>query len=405
MNTRATAAAILLRIREHGAYSNVLLPRATRELSDRNRSFVYRLVIDSLRQQRTVDDLIEATTSRPLSELDPEVAAVLQIAVAELLSEEPDAVYATVNESVEAVRQLGLGRAAGMVNGVLRRMTRAGLPELPADRARTYSVPEWVLGQITQDHGRVFAGELLAGLRAPAPGVGIRVARSSAAPEGAVAIDGIEGAFRVGRAPEPSPDVVVMDGASVAVAQAVAAQPKEHILDMAAAPGGKTIAMWDDAGGIASVVAMDSHLRRLLSARRRLDDHAVNPAWIVADGTRAPFADESFDAVLLDAPCTGLGTLRRRPEIAMRLKAKAAASLAETQRAMLGEAWRLIRAGGRIIYSVCTVFAAETIDVVAPYPRSAPSELPGLEWGGGLLLAPHLTDTDGMFISVIRKGH
>ena len=405
MNTRAMAAAILLRIREHGAYSNVILPRATRDLSDRDRSFVYRLVIDSLRQQRTVDELIAAATSRQLSELDPEVGAVLQIAVAELLSDEPDAVYATVNESVEAVRQLGFGRAAGLVNGVLRRLTRTGLPELPADRARSYSVPEWVLGRITQDHGRAMAADLLTGLRTPAPGVGIRVARGIDPPEGAVAIDGIDGAYRVSRAPEPSPDLLVMDGASVAVARAVAARPGERILDMAAAPGGKTIALRDDAGGEASVVAMDAHMRRLLSARRRLGDHGVDLAWVVADGMRAPFADESFDAILLDAPCTGLGTLRRRPEIAMRLKAKAAAAMAETQRAMLSEAWRLIRSGGRIIYSVCTVFAAETIDVVAPYERAAPAGLPGLEWGGGLLLAPHLTGTDGMFVSVIRKGH
>jgi transcription termination factor NusB len=128
VNTRAMAAAILLRIRDHGAYSNVILPRATRELSDRDRSFVYRLVTDALRQQRTADALIAAATNRPVSELDPEVSAVLEVAVAELLGDDPDAVYATVNESVEAVRDLGFGRATGLVNGVLRRMTRDGLP-------------------------------------------------------------------------------------------------------------------------------------------------------------------------------------------------------------------------------------------------------------------------------------
>jgi 16S rRNA (cytosine967-C5)-methyltransferase len=397
------AAAILLRIRDHGAYSNVILPRATRELSDRDRSFVYRLVTDALRHQRTADALIAAATSRPVSELDPEVSAVLEVAVAELLGDDPDAVYATVNESVEAVRDLGFGRATGLVNGVLRRMTRDGLPALPADRARGYSVPEWVLGRITQDHGRTLAGELFTGLRAPTPGVGIRVVRGAEPPEGATAVDEIAGAYRLDRTPKPSQDLVVMDGASVAVARAVGAQPGECILDMAAAPGGKTIAMWDEARGGASLVAMDSHQRRLASARNRLIGYDVSPWWVVGDGTRAPFAAESFDAILLDAPCTGLGTLRRRPEIAMRLKVGALESLAAQQRTMLREAWRLVRPGGRIVYSVCTLFAAETVDVVGDYEATAPTGLPGLEWGGGLLLAPHLTGTDGMFVSLIRK--
>jgi len=403
VNTRAMAAAILLRIRDHGAYSNVLLPRATHGLSDRDRSFVYRLVTDALRQQRTSDALIAAATNRSVSELDPEVSAVLQVAVAELLGDDPDAAYATVNESVEAVRDLGFGRAAGLVNGVLRRMTRDGLPELPANRARSLSVPEWVLGRITQDHGRALAGALLAGLRASAPGVGIRVARRSEPPAGAIAVDGIEGAYRLDRAPERSRNLVIMDGASVAVARAVAARAGERILDMAAAPGGKTIALWDEAEGRASLVAMDSHQRRLAGARDRLVDYGANPWWVVGDGTRAPFPGESFDAILLDAPCTGLGTLRRRPEIAMRLKVKALENLAAQQRDMLREAWRLVRPGGRVVYSVCTLFAAETVEVVGDYGAAAPPGLPGLAWGGGLLLAPHLTGTDGMFVSVIRK--
>jgi 16S rRNA (cytosine967-C5)-methyltransferase len=194
-----------------------------------------------------------------------------------------------------------------------------------------------------------------------------------------------------------------MDGASVAVARAVGAQAGERILDMAAAPGNKTIAMWDEAGGGVSLVAMDSHQRRLVSARNRLIGYEVSPWWVVGDGTRAPFSAESFDAILLDAPCTGLGTLRRRPEIAMRLKVKALEGLAAQQRTMLREAWRLVRSGGRIVYSVCTLFAAETVDVVGDYAATAPTGLPGLEWGGGLLLAPHLTGTDGMFVSLIRK--
>ncbi|MDJ0953421.1 MAG: transcription antitermination factor NusB [Acidimicrobiia bacterium] len=397
------AAAVLLRVRDHGAYSNVLLPRATAELSASDQAFVYRLVTDALRNIRTIDAVIERTADRSLATLDPEVGVVLQVAVGELLMDRKDAVHATVNESVEACKQLGAGRAAGLVNGVLRTLTREGLPELPGDRARELSVPEWVLGKVTQDHGRGVAGELLRGLRKPPPGIGIRVRPGAAVPEGAEPVAGINGAYRVGHLGTAGTDVIVSDAASTAVAQAVAAGPAELILDMAAAPGGKTVGLWDHSSGKAQIVAMDAHQRRLRSARRRLAELGVEPHWVDGDAMQAPFADATFDAVLLDAPCTGLGTLRRRPEIAMRLKAKALEKLAARQRAMLAEAWRVAKPGGRIVYSVCTIFAAETVDVVAGYPAAPPQGIPGMEWGKGVLLAPHLTDTDGMFIAAVER--
>ena len=403
MNTRAMAAAILLRIRDHGAYSNVLLPQATRELSRPNQSFVFSLVMGSLRRMRAIDATIEAASGRAIDDLDPEVSAILEIAVGEMLNDDQNTAYATVNESVEAIKQLGFGRAAGLVNGVLRNLSRNGMPTLPGDKAQEFSVPEWVLGRITHDHGRRAARELLAGLRLPAPGVGIRVRPGGVVPVDAEPIVGISGAYRVARLPEERDGVIVGDGASSAVAQAVAVRAGEHILDMAAAPGGKTSSLWDQGEGSGVVVAMDNHGRRLESARARLAREGIDPVWVQADGTHAPFVDGVFDAVLLDAPCTGLGTLRRRPEIAMRLKTASVETLAAIQRELLAEAWRVTRPGGRIIYSVCTIFAAETIDIVADYPASPPEGLPGIQWGKGLLLAPHITETDGMFVTAIQR--
>jgi 16S rRNA (cytosine967-C5)-methyltransferase len=381
----------------------VILPQATKDLRRPDRAFVYRLVTGALRQMRTIDAVIAATTERQLDELDPEVLAVLEVAVGEMLTDDQDTFYATVNESVEAAKQLGRGRASGLVNGVLRRLGREGTPDLPGDKARSFSVPEWVLGRITADHGKQMAGDLLEGLRTPAPRTAIRVRPDGVVPDGADPILGIDHAYKVTSLPEDLTGIVVADGASSAVAQTVAARSGEHVLDMAAAPGGKTMSLWDQAGGNLSLVAMDNHKRRLASARARLDKSRVSPWWIVGDGTETPFGQASFDAVLLDAPCTGLGTLRRRPEIAMRLQTKGLDALADRQRLMLEEAWRITRPGGRIVYSVCTVFAAETVDVVAKYPAHAPGGLPGATWGSGLLLAPHLTGTDGMFIAVIDR--
>jgi 16S rRNA (cytosine967-C5)-methyltransferase len=199
-------------------------------------------------------------------------------------------------------------------------------------------------------------------------------------------------------------ELAVTDPASTAVVLALSPQPGERILDLAAAPGGKTMHLVDLAGAGSAVVALDRHRRRLDSARRRLAAAGVSPLWVCGDGRTAPLQTGSFDAVLVDAPCTGLGTLRRRPEIAMRLEAGAPARLASVQRAMLAEAWRLTRPGGRIVYSVCTVFAEETTRIVDEYPAARPRGLPGRPWGRGLLLAPHVTGTDGMFISDISRS-
>jgi len=403
VNTRAMAAEILLRITDHGAYSNVLLPKATGGLRRGDRAFVYSLVMGALRRLRTIDAIVAEVTGRTPEQLDAEVRGVLEVAIGELMEAEAEAVYATVNESVEAVKQLGAPRASGLVNGALRTLVRDGMPELAGDKARELSVPEWVLGKLTADHGRPAARSLLGGLRLGAPAIGIRVRPGAQPPVGATPVPGIPGAYTVSRLPDDLTGLVVSDPSSTAVAHALAARVGERVLDMTAAPGGKTSALWDATAGRIALVACDRHPRRLRSARARLDGLGVLPQWVVGDGVHAPFGDELFDAVLLDAPCTGLGTLRRRPEIAMRLKPATLDTLADQQQALLREAWRVTRPGGRIVYSVCTMFAAETVAVVDDYPAEAPTGVPGEHWGKGVLLAPHLTDTDGMFVSVIRR--
>ncbi len=122
---------------------------------------------------------------------------------------------------------------------------------------------------------------------------------------------------------------------------------------------------------------------------------------MLADGRAAPFASDTFEAVLLDAPCTGLGTLRRRPEIKLRVNSADVERLAAIQRKMLAEAIRITRPGGTVVYSVCTVTPAETVDQVADLPARPPEIMLGTDWGNGRLLAPHLSGTDGMFISCI----
>ena len=405
MNTRAVAARVLLRITDEGAFSNVLLPHATADLSQLDRGFVYRLVTDALRNVRGVDLIVEQVAERPIAGLDAEVRSVLRIAVAEMVtgSEADSHAHATVNESVEAVKQLGSARAASFVNAVLRRLSRSGIPAVDDSPAVSLSVPDWLFDVVGADHGEDGARELLEGLREAGPATPVRVRPGFQPPRRARPVPGITGAFAIDGAVNPGPGISLSDAASTAVGLALGPHSGELVLDMAAAPGGKTLHLWDLAGGEVRLIALDRHRRRLRNARRRLSAASATPTWIYGDGARAPFADGAFDAVLLDAPCTGLGTLRRRPEIAMRLTAGSPKRLAAQQSAMLAEAWRLTRPGGRIVYSVCTVFAEETVDVVEGYPAAAPEGLPGRRWGRGLLLTPHLTGTDGMFISRIER--
>jgi 16S rRNA (cytosine967-C5)-methyltransferase len=335
--------------------------------------------------------------------LDGEVLATLRIAVAELASDANDQVHATVNESVEAVRELGKPRAAGFVNAVLRRLSREGLPEDGDSPAVALAVPDWLYDAVLAAHGYEETQLLLAGLRQPGPATPIRVRPGGRPPQDANPVPGIEGAYYADGPVQTGHRFTYSDAASTAVGLALRSQPGERVLDVASAPGGKTLHLWDLAGGKAEVVALDRHRRRIRSAQARLADSGATPRWVNGDGRRLPFGDSVFDATLVDAPCTGLGTLRRRPEIAMRLNENSPRTLAAEQKKMLKEAWRVTRTGGRIVYSVCTVFPTETVDIVSDYPASAPIGLPGRKWGNGLLLAPHLTGTDGMFISLIER--
>ena len=176
-----------------------------------------------------------------------------------------------------------------------------------------------------------------------------------------------------------------------------------RVLDVAAAPGGKTAALWDAMRGSGVLVAADVNAARLEMARRRLTRMAIAPHWVVADGTAPPFAPATFDVILLDAPCSGLGTLRRRPEIRHRLEPSDPGRLGGLQKALIEASLPLLVPGGRLVYAVCTVFAEETTDVVAEYDARPPTNLPGRVLGPGVLLAPHTTGTDGMFVSILSR--
>jgi 16S rRNA (cytosine967-C5)-methyltransferase len=235
--------------------------------------------------------------------------------------------------------------------------------------------------------------------------IGVR-RRSGDAP--GTPVRGIEEAFildelGVHREAIANGQLVVSDPSSTAVAAALEPQPGDRILDLAAAPGGKSLHLFDLVRGEGLIVAMDRHERRAAAAQRRIQRLGAGIEWVVGDAKTPPFERSSFDRVLLDAPCTGLGTLRRRPEIRHRVGETSAAKMGRLQRRMIEAALDLVRPGGRLVYSVCTVTSEETTNVVQGKGSRPPAGLPGMDLGWGLLLAPHLTNSDGMFVAVIDR--
>lgn len=386
---RRSAAESLDRIMRSGAYANTLVATTSVDPVD-DHGFYQRLVYTALRFLPAIDRALATSSSRPLDKVDPYALAVMRIATAEMryLSTEP---YAAVNEAVEAVATSRLARARGFVNAALRSVAEqppAGAWEL------IDSYPEPLVNLLGDDLGGAAAEAFLTASNEPAP-TGIR-------------FRGLDGGGFATRYADPEVDDVValessgfvdiIDPASAAVAEAVAARPGDIVVDLAAAPGGKTRALGDAVGATGLVAGSDIHPRRLQRAAQR---HRTPDSirWVVADGTQSPFRDASADRVLVDAPCTGLGTMRRRPEIRYRFSPGAPARYRTVQRQLVEEALRIVRPGGRVVYSVCTVTAAETKGVLEELGFHGPPTPLGIPWGDGTLLGPHIAGTDGMFIA------
>jgi 16S rRNA (cytosine967-C5)-methyltransferase len=358
----------LRRIEADGAYANLVLGPmlATAGLTDMDRRFVTELVYGTTRMRRACDAVIDRFVTSPP---DDATRCVLRLGAYQL-------VFAGVPPHAAVGETVGLApkRTRGFVNAVLRKVSRLSVDEMswPSDGARL-SYPDWMV--------ELFRAEL--------------------GPDDAV--------VALERMNEPPPvtaraDGYVQDESSQWVAAAVAGREGERILDVCAAPGGKATAI---ASGGARVIAADQRLGRTRLVQENAGALELDMPVVAADGTAAPFRPGSFDAVLLDAPCSGLGALRRRADARWRITPTDITELAALQARLLESAAQLVAPGGRLVYSVCTITAAESVDHDTPAGFEVDDTPPTVgQWRPfeqGWRVLPQDADTDAMVLIRYRR--
>jgi 16S rRNA (cytosine967-C5)-methyltransferase len=416
VTARRLAADVLLQVERDGAFASAALSAALArepDLDPRDRALATELVYGVLRWRGILRETIGRQTPRGITKLDPAVRAHLEIAAYQILRMDRIPAAAAVDEAVSGVKRQRGERMGGFANAVLRKVAADPARPDEDERARL-ALPAWLSRALRRDLGAEDARAVaLASLAVPRTFLranvrkttcealaerihserpGARATRWAGAPGALeIAADGDLQAlpsFREGL-------FTVQDAAAQAVAALVRPRPGERILDACAGRGGKTGALVELAGGPVEVDAADDHpgkLERLVSEMARLGHAGVRTVAVdlaVGAGGLAP----PYDAVLVDAPCTGTGVLARRPEIRWRLVRDDAARLAEVQRTILSRAAGLVRPGGRLVYAVCSLLAAEGPQVTASL---------GAEWTmeGEHRWLPHREGTDGFYAVV-----
>lgn len=416
---------------EEGAYADRALAAEAAGLEPRDRALATQLAYGTVQRRRTLDHLAGQLVTRPLEDLEPAVLIAIRIGLFQLLYLDGVADHAAVDESVELAKAQSRG-GAGLVNAVLRRAARdreallgSLSDESVAAAAVMHSVPQWVAELWWSELGPDQARELLRSINRP-PETALRVNSLVAATDRVLA----ELPVPAHLAPE-LPEAVVLDGpfdlqgselwrrgavvaqsrASMLAGRAVAPRAGHAVLDLCAAPGGKTThlaALMADRG---QVVAVERHAGRAEALRRTCRRVRADCVEVrIQDAAEAAF-EERFDRVLVDPPCSGLGTLASRPDRRWRAAAEALDELASLQSRILAAGAAATRPGGALVYSVCTISRRESEDVVesflATHPEWSAHDLGASypQWRAGphLRLLPHRDLTDGFFIARLQR--
>ncbi|MGQ9778626.1 MAG: 16S rRNA (cytosine(967)-C(5))-methyltransferase RsmB [Bacillota bacterium] len=439
---RGAALAALLRVERDGAYANLALATtlARSRLSARDRAFCTDLVYGTLRMRARLDFFLQGLLRRPLSALPPPVRELLRLSLYQLefMPEKPP--YAVVDEAVALAKEAGFPGLRGLVNAVLRRFLRKRSamalpgPEDPlAHLTVTLSHPHWLAERWLARLGPEEAAALAEADNRPAP-VTLRVntlrttreevlrrlqeagvaARSTAlAPEGII----VEPVRPVEELPGfAEGNFFAQDEGAMLAAHALDPRPGERLLDLCAAPGGKTTHLAALAGDRAEIVALDDHRHKVDLIEKNCRRLGVKSVVALQADAREYVSPSPFDGVLLDAPCSGTGTLRRRADLRWRRRPEDLPALVALQRQLLARAAALVRPGGRLVYCTCSLEPEENEEQIrwflGAFPQFRPGDLrrflppPAAASAGEdpwLYLWPHRQGTDGFFFCRLER--
>jgi 16S rRNA (cytosine967-C5)-methyltransferase len=419
---------VIRRVSEEGGYSNLTLAAefARSRLSARDRALAAELAYGTIRARLLIDPVVGAAVNRPLDRIDPEALAILHLGTYQLrFTRIPP--HAAVSETVA----LAGPRHRGFVNAVLRTIAAGAPPEGiepdPKDAAAVAAatgLSPWAVSEIQR---LLPAQEVLPAARALAApaSLSLRTNRCATTPERLLAA--LSGAGIEAMPAPHHPDVIrvasvgpsilpgfregwfaVQDEASVLVVTALGLRPGERVLDACAGPGGKASHMACLVHPDGWTVGAEVSPQRAGLVREAAARLGVRITVMIEDARRPALAPGSFDAVLVDAPCSGLGAARRRPELLWRPTRDRLAGLARLQVAILVGVAELVRPGGRLVYSVCTYPRAETDAAIRAFrskrPEFEPLVVPGPDGAAPVhRLWPHRHGTDAMFYAAFRR--
>jgi 16S rRNA (cytosine967-C5)-methyltransferase len=396
---REAAYQALLRVEQGEAFTNLALQQALRAsgLAERDRALCTEIVYGTIQRRRSLDALLRPQLRRPPEDLDTEVLTILRMTVYQLAYLNRVPAYAALNEAVELCKKVK-PHASGFVNGVLRQFSRVA--ESAAERLERmareesdaaaalgvrHSYPDWLVSRLMKRFGHDRTEALLRACNEKAP-MSVRVNRLRTDVESlraALAKQGIEaepsplyqwglrliqGVDAEAWAPYREGKVTVQDEGAMLIAPLLQVRPGNRVLDLCAAPGGKTTHIAEEMRDQGRIDAVDIHPHKLGLLRKAAVRLGLRSIWtVLADGrelVNRPDFRASFDAVLLDAPCSGLGVLRHRPDIRWRRTEGDVRQLADLQRQLLRAAAQLVRPGGTVVYATCTLLPEENEQVV-----------------------------------------
>lgn len=444
-NTREIVLSILNEISEGGIYSHMAIRGALDRfgyLPKRDRAFITRVCEGTVERMIELDYIINRYSTIPAEKMKPVIRDILRSAVYQIrfMDNVPDA--AAVNEAVKLTQQKGFYNLKGFVNGVLRSVIRGGdqieYPDVKTDPVGYYSVkysmPQWLVRQFMEEYGPIVTRTILAALLEERPmtvrlktdrisqttildslkSQGVKVRRAPYVPYAYELTDynylPSLTAFRNGW-------IFPQDVSSMLVAEVAAPKKGDYVIDMCAAPGGKSLHIADKMGHFGEVEARDLTEDKVALIRenvRRAGTINVRPLQMDALNYD-PASEEKADIVICDVPCSGLGVIARKSDIKYRVTPEKINSLVELQRMILRNAAAYVRPGGRLIYSTCTLSRKENEENVAWFTQHFPFEteslnpyLPRALWRfstekGYLQMVPGIHETDGFFIARMKK--